>query len=233
MALSPKRGRGRPKKVEIKKKSPEEEKLSKLVVRVRDNEDESAFVQLQTYLEFYVKLFGAKYHIPGCDSSEIEQECLFALRYKAIEDFNPERGKFRSFAILCIRRHLFSIIKMNKQHKRIVLNESLSLDEARSESDGENVSLMNLVVHSGEAADEIVAKKENYNNQHEKLSECLSDLEREVLRFYLQQFHYDEIVEKLREVFPDREINRKVIDNCLVRVRGKAQFLAKDLDFEE
>jgi len=119
----------------------DEQKFTSLVDLVRENDCKSSFNELREYLSSYIHLFGRKYRIPGCDSDEIEQECLFALRYKAIEDFNPLRGKFRSFAILCMKRHLFSIIKGSNQQKRRVLNNSLSLDEDRS--GGDDLSLSN------------------------------------------------------------------------------------------
>jgi len=120
-----------------------EEQIIVLVALVRQAESENAFSELREYLSSYISLFEKKYKIPGCDADEIAQECLFALRFKAIEDFNPTRGKFRSFAILCMKRHLFSIIKASSQQKRRVLNESLSLDEDRSE--GDDLSLSNLI----------------------------------------------------------------------------------------
>jgi RNA polymerase sporulation-specific sigma factor len=230
MALSPRKERGRP--VADKKKSTEELKLTNLVVRVRDHHDEHAFVELQSHVEFYVKLFGNKYRIPGCDSDEIEQECWIALRTKAIEDFNPQRGKFKSFAILCIRRHLFSIIKGNNQHKRRVLNESLSLDEDRSD-EGENLSLASLIVREEPAADEAVANDEDFLLKQAKLVQRLSRLEKEVFKLYLQQMHYDEIVTEIRRIMPSRPINKKTIDNGLQRIRSKALDLAKTLDFDD
>jgi RNA polymerase sporulation-specific sigma factor len=230
MALSPRKERGRP--VADKKKSTEELKLTNLVVRVRDHHDEHAFVELQSHVKFYVKLFGNKYRIPGCDSDEIEQECWIALRTKAIEDFNPQRGKFKSFAILCIRRHLFSIIKGNNQHKRRVLNESLSLDEDRSD-EGENLSLASLIVREEPAADEAVANDEDFLLKQAKLVQRLSRLEKEVFKLYLQQMHYDEIVTEIRRIMPSRPINKKTIDNGLQRIRSKALDLAKTLDFDD
>lgn len=210
----------------------DEQKITKLVISVRELNDEDAFVELRKYLDFYVKLFGHKYRIPGCDSEEIEQECLFALRYKAIEDFNPDRGKFRSFAILCIRRHLFSIIKGNSQQKRRVLNESLSLDEDRSD-DGENLSLINLIVKEELPADEEVVKKESRLTKHRKLKSRLSKLEKEVFNLYVRQYHYDEIVDELRDVFRDKKVTKKTVDNALQRIRLKAQGMVDKIDWDE
>jgi len=213
------------------KPNEEEQKTIRLVNAVRELRDESAFIELQRCLEFYVRLFGNMYKIPGCDSDEIEAECWYALRYKAIEDFNPARGKFLSFAILCIRRHLFSIIKGNNQQKRRALNESLSLDENRGE-DGD-LSLINLVVKSGKPADEELSDAESRQNKRDRLLRRLSKLEREVCKLYLSQYHYDEIVDSLEEVFPDRNITKKTVDNALQRARSKAHKLAKKLDFSE
>lgn len=207
-----------------------EEEITVLVGHVRENDNETAFQSLRTYLGYYIKLFGRKYKIPGCDSDEIEQECLYALRYKAIEDFNPERGKFKSFAILCIKRHLFSLIKGNNQLKRRVLNTSLSLDEDRSEG-GESLSLISIITEDAPNIDDQLAKDENTEKHRHKLLSKLSVLEQEVFKLYLQQLHYDEIVKELKRVFPDKRITKKTVDNSLQRIRAKAQQMADGLDW--
>ncbi len=210
----------------------DEKKIVVLVNAVRKTQNDSAFEQIAEYLNFYVKLFGVKYKIPGCDSHEIEQECLFALRYKAIEDFNPARGKFRSFAILCIRRHLFSIIKANKQQKRRVLNESLSLDEDHSD-DGENLALINLVVKESNPADLDIVREESNKFKKNKLFSRLSKLEKEIVVLYMQQYHYDEIVDELNKSFPNRQrpLDKRTVDNALQRVRKKAKDISDKIDF--
>jgi len=209
-----------------------EKEITILVVNVRENANESSFQFLQTYLNYYIKLFGRKYRIPGCDSDEIEQECLCALRYKAIEDFNPERGKFKSFAILCIKRHLFSLIKGNNQLKRKVLNTSLSLDEDRSEG-GENLSLVSILAEDVPSVDDQVAKSETHQIRQIRLLARLSSLEQEVFKLYIQDLHYDEIVDALKKIFPGRRITKKTVDNSLQRVRQKAQEMTKNVDWEE
>lgn len=208
-----------------------EEKIIKLIEYVRESEhDNSAFVELQIYLDPYIKLFGRKYRISGHDADEIEQECLYALRYKAIEDFEPSRGKFKSFAILCIKRHLFSLIKSNNQQKRRPLNKSLSLDEDRSEN-GENLSLSSLVPETGISGIEELERDENYKIKLKKLLNRLSKLEQEVLKLYLMQLRYDEIVEKLQEMYPDKKITTKLVDNGLCRCRLAARNLSINLDW--
>ena len=206
-----------------------EKEIADLVNKIKDTGSEEAFVTLKIYLDSYIKLFGRRYKIHGCDSDEIEQECLYALRYKAIEDFKPSRGKFRSFAILCIKRHLFSLIKGNNQQKRRVLNTSLSLDEDRGEDDG--LSLINLVEEEGPTAIEDIERNENNKANLEKLIEKLSPLEHEVLILYLQQCRYDEIVEGLEKIFPEKNITTKTADNALQRLRAKAQNLTENVEW--
>lgn len=206
-----------------------EEEICSLVNFVRELDCETSFTELKLYLGHYIRLFGRKYRIPGCDSDEIEQECLYALRYKAIEDFDPGRGKFKSFAILCIKRHLFSLIKGNNQQKRRVLNQSLSLDEDRSE-EGESLSLINVITEDKPPADDEIAKEETHQMRRSKLLSKLSKLEQEVFKLYLQQYHYDEIVDELRKLFPSKRLTKKTVDNSLQRIRAKAQSMLNNDD---
>lgn len=198
-----------------------EERIAMLVNAVCGSDCEQSFVMLLSYLDSYIQLFKRRYKIPGCDPDEIEQECLYALRYKAIEDFNPLRGKFRSFAILCMKRHLFSIIKGSNQQKRRVLNESLSLDEDRSE--GDNLSLKSLITKSELSVVEKLEKEELITATKTRLLSKLSRLEQEVFKLYIQQYPYDEIAEALEKIFPTKKFSKKSVDNALVRVRSKSR----------
>lgn len=202
-----------------------EKHIVKLVRLVKKNNCDVSFRELGEYLSSYITGFERKYRIPGHDADEIRQECLFALRYKAIEDFRSTRGKFKSFAILCIKRHLFSIIKSSTQQKRKVLNQSLSLDEDRN---GEQLSLSSLVFKDEDTVDEQISKSEWFDVAKQKLLEMLSPLEQAVLILYLQQLSYAEMVIQLKKLFPKRRINKKLCDNSLCRARWKARILSKD-----
>lgn len=207
-----------------------EEQIAMFVRAVREPECcERSFILLRSYLANYIKLFERRYKIPGCDADEIEQECLYALRYKAIEDFNPLRGKFRSFAILCMKRHLFSIIKGSNQQKRRVLNESLSLDEDRSEG-GDNLSLSSIIPKGELSVSEKLEKEEITTATKNRLLSRLSRLEQEVFKLYIQQYPYDEIAQALEKIFPHKKFTKKSVDNALVRLRLKAQNMVIDWD---
>jgi len=209
-----------------------EAELIDLVKRVRESSSEAevkqAFNEIVAYMAYSIEMLSRQIRIVGRDRDEVEQECLYALRYKVIEDFDPDRGFFRGFAVLCLRRHLYSIIKASKQQKRQVLNESLSLDEDRSEGD-ESLSLASLITEDDETIDEALARDELGGIFRKRLLSKLSDLEREVWLLYVQRYRYDEIVEELNQRFPDRKVSRKTVDNSLQRARQKAMSMGRRL----
>lgn len=209
-----------------------EERIIELVNRVRNFDDEEAFIELGHYLSYYINSFERRYIIAGTDAEEVKQECFIALWQKAITDFDPKRGKFRSFAILCIKRHLFSIMKGNNQQKRKLLNQSISLEQDRSE-DGEYLTLASIIADDQLAVDESCEKKESDERVQQKLKSRLSPLEQEVYRLYLMQFHYDEIVSQLKRQFPKRRLTKKVVDNSLQRIRTKARSMVENDDLFE
>ena len=175
-------------------------------------------------------MFSKTYRISGCDPDEIEQQCLVALRYKVIEDFDVEKGKFMSFAILCIKRHLFSLIKGNSQQKRRVLNESLSLDESRSVN-GENLNLLGMVPGKTASVFDEVSEDEAAKNRKHALQEKLSPLELMVFDLYIQRYKYHEIVNELKKRLPKRKVCKKTVDNAIQRASSKAHKLRDDLEW--
>lgn len=229
MPKSPKTGKG---KNNLKKEIIDEveDQLIKFVKLIKESECQKSFAKIKEYLDPSIKMFGKRYRIPGCDPDEIEQQCLIALRYKVVDDFDPSKGKFKTFAILCLKRHLFSLIKGSNQQKRRVLNQSLSLNEDRSGSDDDNLSLISIVEKKIVSADDEYEINEEIHIRRDKILAILSPMEKEVYLLYIQRYHYDEIVEKIKSLFPDRKIKKKTVDNSLERAKTKIESLdEKDL----
>jgi RNA polymerase sporulation-specific sigma factor len=201
-----------------------------LVKKVKDFNCEKSFDIIRSILEVPIKSLSRKYIIQNYDHEDIEQECLLALRDKVIEDFNPSKGSFKSFAVLCIKRHLLSIIKKNNQQKRKVALQCISLDQDRTDDHGEHLTLAALVADKHMTGDEQFAHDEILDMQVEKLRESLSDLERDVFDLYIQRFRYNEIVEMLMEKYPD-QISKKAVDNASTRARTKARTDKQEIDW--
>lgn len=204
-------------------KTPEEESgLFELIKKVKYKNDEKSYDKVCVYMKPYIDHFCRQFLISGLGCDDIEQECLFALRYKAVNDFDPKRGTFKTFAVLCIRRHLYSIIKGGRQNKKRVLNISVSIDETHSDDE---LSLKNIIQDGSETADEYMERRELETKEQERLINELSDLERDVFVLYKKKYRYDEIVDILRD--RGRDVDKKSIDNSCQRIKSKARNLFK------
>lgn len=203
-----------------------ESELIQLVDRARHHNCQMSYAKLYEYMKQYVELFKRTVKIAGYGPDDIEQECLLALRFKAIDDFNPKRGTFRTFAILCIKRYLSSIAKANNQFKKRTMNGALSIDENRGDC-GDEVYLRNLIASDEAPVDERVEKQEIDYKSQELLMIRLSEFEREVYILYRQKFHYDEIADTLME--KGIKCSRKSIDNAVQRLKSKAESVSIEL----
>jgi len=92
--------------------------------RADKNKINSAYNEIYYRMRTKIGYLVHKFYIPGHTTDDIQQEALFALRYKAIPDFKKEViGKngpypFDKFAVLCIRRHLSTLLKTCYQNKQ-------------------------------------------------------------------------------------------------------------------
>jgi len=174
-----------------------------------------------------------QFYIPGFNFDDILQEGLYALRFKAIPDYNKERGSgdqpypFDKFAILCIRRHLSTILKSSFQNKRKALNTSLSLDQDRGTHEDEKLYLSDILPKTKAGVIDIVSDKEYYKNLFSRLYQRLSKLERNVFILYAHKCSYEEITAKINKVYikggTKKRTNIKSIDNALSRIKMKAK----------
>jgi RNA polymerase sigma factor (sigma-70 family) len=207
-------------------------KLIEIVRKSKKAEDiNKAFESLIVILMPKIQKVISKFNIPGCDNSDILQEALYALRYKAVKDYDKERGTgdgpafFDKFALLCIRRHLATEFKSSYQNKRRVLNHSISIDK-ESNSTNKNDEDMTLagILADPNMTDVMtsVGEAEYYRNLQNTLLGSLSGFEKEVYILYAQKFSYEEIAEKINNKRSKIRVNIKGIDNALSRIKHKA-----------
>lgn len=223
---------------------PEVIKLIDLVYQVRDAHNDAerniAFEQVSRALEPKVKKIAGKFRIPGFTFDDVYQECLSALQFKAIKDYNETRGRdptrsapFDQFALLCIRRHLATTLKTSRQNRHIIINRSQSLDQDRS-NDNDELSLINIVCASEGDVLTSLQQSEYFKNFVNKLLVKLSPFEKQVFYLYAQQYTYEEIstlINTHRTVSKFR-VNVKGVDNALSRIKNKADSLFRRIDPE-
>ncbi|MDD2430725.1 MAG: RNA polymerase sporulation sigma factor SigH [Firmicutes bacterium] len=164
----------------------------------------------------FVRAKARSYFLIGADREDIIQEGMIGL-YKAIRDFRIEKlTSFRAFAELCITRQIITAIKTATRQKHIPLNSYVSLNKPIYDEESDRTLLDILSGTKVSDPEELVISQEEFNAIEKKMGEFLSELEWQVLNFYLEGKSYQEIADEL-----DRHV--KSIDNALQRVKRKLE----------
>jgi len=199
------------------------------VMLVKEEDDNSSFNTIKDKLKNYIISQTNKFFINGYTSDDIEQECLIALRFKAINDYNMNKGPFIKFAKLCIRRHLITELKACKKKKNLALNSAMSLDEYYEDDEKEsNFTLMDMVNNDDKSHFDLINIQEKGRFMYNQLARKLTKLEYKILVYYIKGYNYMEIVNllngELEELLKtdDVEKAKKVVDNALCRIKKKA-----------
>src|SRR5690625_2708181 len=144
--------------------------------------------------------------------------------FKAVRDYDESKlSSFRAFAELCITRQIITAIKTATRQKHIPLNSYISLDKPIYDEDSDRTLLDVIAGHRVTDPEQLFINQEKFDDIEGKMTEILSDLERQVLVLYLDGRSYQEIAEDL-----NRHV--KSIDNALQRVKRK---LEKYLEIRE
>lgn len=215
--------------------------VSDLVVKMKNvtqkKYKDDYFQEILNRLDPLVRKISYKYNVKGHDSSDIYQEALFALRFKAIRDFDIDRTvkgdkiAFEKFASLCIKRHLSTLLKTSFQNKQFTLNSSVSMNAQRSVGqDDETGSLLDILSSDSESDVDRLAKEEQFNMIIVELLKVLSSFEKKVLLLYAQRYSYKEITDIINENREKVMINIKGVDNALSRIKIKARALIEKLN---
>jgi RNA polymerase sporulation-specific sigma factor len=163
----------------------------------------------------FVRLKASSYFLLGGESEDLIQEGLLGL-YKAIRDFRTDReSSFRNFAELCITRQIITAVKTASRNKHAPLNQYVSFAQTPAAAgDGETTLEDVLPGPISDDPSERVIASEELASLVSCLSSVLSELESNVLSFYLDGCSYEIIGERL-------ECDTKTVDNALQRVKRK------------
>lgn len=217
----------------------ENSKYIKLINKIRSTTDNDvinkSFEQILETLKPRINRIVSKFNIPGLDFADVYQESLYALKYKAIKDYDKKRGSgdgpasFERFAVLCIRRHLATEFKSSFQNRKKVLNTAASLDQEKKGQD-EDLSLISIISSDEDSVMDTLGDNELYRNFLRELIISLSSFEKNVFSYYANGDTYEEIADKINMKKPSIIINVKSVDNALSRIKNKARFIAEKSD---
>lgn len=188
-----------------------------IVELVRDSDaDADALEYLINKYKNFVRAKARSYFLIGADREDIVQEGMIGL-YKSIRDYRGDKlTSFKAFAELCITRQIITAIKTATRQKHIPLNSYVSLDKPIYDDDSDRTLLDVICGTKVTDPEELFINREEFDDIEGKMSEILSDLERQVLMLYLDGRSYQQIAIDL-----DRHV--KSIDNALQRVKRKLE----------
>ena len=152
----------------------------------------------------------------GADKEDLIQEGMIGL-YKAIRDYKAEKNiSFRNFAELCINRQMYSAIKGSNTKKNQPLNNYISFDSMENSEEQESPmeQLMGISFEKNQNPEKIVIDKESADVLEYTLVGHLSEMERQVLQFYMKDMNYNQIAAALGK-------EPKAVDNAIQRIKKK------------
>ena len=182
-----------------------------------DRAAEEALVLRHTRL---VRACARPFFLAGGDSEDLIQEGMVGL-LSAIREFRPQRGaRFRTFAQVCVRRRIVSVVRAAAAGKHTPLNDSVSLDPSLFLANQDFTSL-GSAYHQHRNPEDVVIHEENLSALEDAIYQGLTRLEAQVLEHYLSGLSYAEIAEEVHR-------STKAVDNAVQRIRRKiAQYLSR------
>ena len=186
------------------------------IVLKASNGDKIAVEYIINKYKNFVKAKAKAYFLIGADKEDIIQEGMIGL-YKAVRDFDATKtNSFKGFAEICITRQIITAIKTATRQKHIPLNSYISLNKPVYDDESERTLLDIIATSIVTDPEELIISKEELKHIESKMNELLSDLELQVVEYYLYGKSYQYIADKLQ-----RDV--KSIDNALQRVKRKLE----------
>jgi hypothetical protein len=214
------------------------EMVMKLQAAKSKDEREIIFSSIVERIDPLIKRIVGRFNIPGYEQNDLYQEALFALRFKAIDDFDPSRCigdemvGFEKFAALCTKRHLSTLLKTSFQNKQATLNFSMSFSAPSRDDDGVDISSLVADHSSGGDIFATCSTGEVFHGLMHDLFTGLSDFEKLVLALYSQRNSYEEIAQSINKHRQGRKIGIKSVDNALSRIKAKARSIINERGME-
>lgn len=179
-----------------------------LIQRLRNGESQVSEYLLKKYKGIAWKKAHAMYLIGG-ETDDLIQEGMLGL-FRAIQNYSPEKAaSFRTFAILCMERQMYSAIQVSNRQKHQPLNSYVSLSEGFTE----DAMFDQLIISNPES---IIIDRETAQDMEQRIRQNLSKFERDVFDRYMQGSNYLQIAEMFHK-------SPKSIDNAIQRIRKKVR----------
>ncbi|MCS7233281.1 MAG: sigma-70 family RNA polymerase sigma factor [Synergistetes bacterium] len=164
-----------------------------LIVKAQNGSSEAWNEIVKMYMPL-IRSIVQRYFVPNMDKEDLLQEGMFGL-FKAVNSFDIHKNKdFDLFLEVCVERQLITALRRATRQKDIPSSHYVPLEE--------NININSLL------------REDEPVSVYYEIEKSLSELERMILKRYLEGKSYIEIAKELG-------CNSKAVDNALQRVKKK------------
>ena len=173
--------------------------------------DRLAEETLVTRYYWLVRSCARPFFLAGGDSEDLIQEGMLGL-IKAIREYAPEKeASFHTFAEICVRSRLYSVLRDSTRDKHKALNQSISIHTPGLDSNSYAPDTSTLAQRNPE---EFLIDREYAAALLSGVRKQLSEFEAKILGYYLDGLSCREIAAAVGKP-------PKSVDNAVQRIRRK------------
>ena len=168
-----------------------------------------------------VRTCARPFFLIGGDSEDLTQEGMVGLLHAVREYDASKEASLRTFAEICIRNRLYSVLRAAARDKHAALNQSVPLDTPFFDANSYTSGTSDLTQRDPEA---YLIDREHTAALLSGVRKQLSEFEAKILGYYLDGLSCREIAETVGRP-------PKSVDNAVQRIRRKVarQLLSGDL----
>ena len=183
--------------------------------------DLAAHQRLMTSYQPLVFKIAASFKLGEAETMELIQEGMVGLIHAVREYDSSKEASFRTFAEICIRNRLYSVLRAAARDKHAALNQSVPLDTPFFDGNSYTSGTNNLAQRNPE---EFMIDREHTAALLSGVRKQLSEFEAKILGYYLDGLSCREIAETVGKP-------PKSVDNAVQRIRRKVaqQLLSGEL----
>lgn len=170
---------------------------NEIINKINGGEYELLHIIMKRYHK--IILYYVNKYCPLSYREDAVQEASFAL-YSAVKHYEFEKSSFASFAALCIKRSVITVLK-NQQRQKNIPDELIS-------------SIEDVDIVDCNSPEKIFFDREDFKALKDNIKLELSPLEFSVLQLYLAGDSYRLIADRLG-------LQEKSVNNALTRIRRK------------
>jgi len=184
-----------------------------LIIAAKEG-DQLAYAKLERMYRAVIRSRACRYFVPGGNRDDLIQEGRIGF-WKAVRDYSTEKGRFSSFAELCVTRQILTAVKTATRKKHRPLNGYTSLDQARNKEEETGSLLETLTDLKACSVEDSFLKLEASGRIARRLAEKLSPFEARILDLRFERdYSYEEVAQHTGSHW-------KAVDNGIQRIRRK------------